>query len=365
MIFLNRFRIRTLKVRLIISIFVIITAVYALIAMVVLLGHHGNLFEMEDIYQVGHFSMLLMIAIFFIISVLIGMLVFYRFNHLFLKPINKLSTALKEVEKGNYGVEVKADVQVRELRRLMKGFNRMTKEISSVELLKKDFISYFSHEFKTPITSIRGFSRQIKEQELEPQKQMEYVNIIYQESGRLIKMSSNVLTLTKLEHQATLTGKKVFSLDEQLRRTLLLLEEDWAKKELELELDFEELELNSNKEMIKQIWVNVISNAINYSAHGGKLKISCKKDGKFAKVRIQDYGAGMSDEVRERIFEKFYQGDASHGERGNGLGMPIVKRIIDLCDGKIVIKSQVKKGTVVVIYIPEVRNQSSVRRLRD
>jgi len=354
MIRLSRFRIRTLRVRLIISIFVIITTVYALIAMVVLLGHHGDLFEIEDIYQVGHFSMLLMIAVFFIISVGIGVLVFYRFNQLFLKPINNLSTALKQVEKGNYGVEVKADVQVRELRRLMKGFNRMTKEISSVELLKKDFISYFSHEFKTPITSIRGFSRQIKEHDLEPDKQKEYIDIIYRESDRLIKMSSNVLTLTKLEHQATLTDEKIFSLDEQLRRTLLLLEEDWAKKELVLELDFEELELNSNEEMIKQIWVNVLSNAINYSNQGDKLKISCKKDGKLAKVRIQDYGAGMSDRVRERIFEKFYQGDASHGASGNGLGMPIVKRIIDLCGGKIVIKSQIKKGTVVVIYIPRV-----------
>ena len=346
------FRIRTLKVRLIVSIFVIITAVYALIAMVVLLGHHGDLFEVEDIYQVGHFSMLIMVAVFFVISVGIGLLVFYRFNYLFLKPIDKLSTALKEVEKGNYDVEVSTDVRVRELYRLMKGFNRMTKEISSVEMLKKDFISYFSHEFKTPITSIRGFSRQIKEQDLEPHKQKEYIDIIYRESDRLIRMSGNVLTLTKLEHQATLTDTKVFSLDEQLRRTLLVLEEEWSKKDLELDLDLEELEIESNEEMIKQIWLNVISNAINYSNHGDKLKIRCKNDGKFAKVRIQDYGAGMSDQVRERIFEKFYQGDASHGASGNGLGMSIVKRIIDLCGGKIVIKSQVKKGTVVIVYLP-------------
>jgi len=355
------FRIRTLKVRLIISIFVIITAVYALIGMVVLLGHYGGLFEMEDmyqIYQVGRF-MLIMIVIFFVISVGIGLLVFYRFNELFLKPVNELSNVLKQVERGNYDVEVKADVQVRELRRLMRGFNRMTKEISSVELLKKDFISYFSHEFKTPITSIRGFSRQIKEHELDPDKQKEYIDIIYWESDRLIKMSSNVLTLTKLEHQATLTDTKIFSLDEQLRRTLLVLEEEWTRKNLTLDLDFEEIEIYSNEEMIQQVWVNVIGNAINYSNPGGKLKIECKKDNEYAKVRISDYGTGMSDEVRERIFEKFYQGDASRGSSGNGLGMSIVKRIIDLCGGKIVIKSQIKKGTTVVIYIPELRIKNS------
>jgi len=357
---MRRFRIRTLKVRLIISIFVIITAVYALVGMVILLGHYGGMFEMEDmyqIYQIGRF-MFIMIVTFFIISVGIGLLVFYRFNQLFLKPINELSTVLKQVERGNYDVEVKADVQVREIRRLMRGFNRMTKEISSVELLKKDFISYFSHEFKTPITSIRGFSRQIKEQDLSYDKQQEYIDIIYRESDRLIKMSSNVLTLTKLEHQATLTETNIFSLDEQLRRTLLLLEEEWLAKELTLELDLEEVEIDSNEEIIKQIWVNVIGNAINHSNYGGKLKIECKKDNEFAKVRIRDYGAGMSDEVRERIYEKFYQGDTSRGASGYGLGMSIVKRIIYLCDGKIVIKSQINKGTTVVIYIPELSSRA-------
>lgn len=349
---MKRFRVRTLKVRLIISIFVIITAVYGLIAMIMLLTYHGNLLQIEDMFQAGRLGMIVMLATFFIISVAIGLLVFYRFNHMFLKPINELSMAIKEVEKGNYDVEVRSNVRVRELHRLMKGFNRMTKEISSVEMLKKDFISYFSHEFKTPITSIRGFSRQIKERELDLKKQKEYIDIIYRESDRLIKMSGNVLMLTKLENQAILTDVKPFSLDEQLRRTLLVLEKQWTEKELDLVLDLEEVEINSSEEVVKQIWVNVIGNAINHSHQGGQLKIACKKDGEFVKIRIRDYGLGMPDEVRERIFEKFYQGDASHGASGNGLGMSIVKRIIDLCGGRIVIKSQLKKGTVVIVYLP-------------
>ena len=355
---MSRFRIRTLKVRLIISIFVIITAVYALIALILLLSYYGNLFEAPDMYQIGLFGMLILIVIFFVLSVVVGLLVFYRFNQLFLKPLNDLGAAIKEVEKGNYDVEVKADARVRELYHLLMGFNRMTKEISSVELLKKDFISYFSHEFKTPITSIRGFSKQIKERDLDTEKQKEYIDIIYRESDRLIRMSSNVLTLTTLEHQATLTDTKIFSLDEQLRRTLLVLEKQWSEKDLELELKLAEIEIDSNEEIIKQIWLNVIGNAINYSNHGGKLKIECEKEGEFAKVRIRDYGAGMSALVRKRIFEKFYQGDASHGTSGNGLGMSIVKRIIDLCDGKIVIKSQPKKGTVVMIYLPVLESRS-------
>ena len=349
---MKKFRIRTLKVRLIISIFVVISTVNAIIAMLLLLAYHGGIFRIEDLYHGRFGGMLFILVIFFVISIAVGLMAFYRFNHLFLKPINELSTALAKVEKGNYNIEVSTDVQIRELYRLMQGFNRMTKEISSVEMLKKDFISYFSHEFKTPITSIRGFSRQIKERELDPIKQKEYIDIIYRESDRLISMSSNVLTLTKLEHQTMLTDQKLFSLDEQLRRTLLVLEDQWTKKELDLILDLDEIKINSNEEMIKQIWVNVIANAINYSHQGGMLKIRCKTDGSYAKVRIKDSGTGMPDVVRERIFEKFYQGDASHGASGNGLGMSIVKRIIDLAGGKIVIKSQLKKGTVVIVYLP-------------
>ena len=345
-------KIRTLKIRLIVSIFAVITATYGLVAAAMMLAYHGGAFSFDNLYELGRFGIRWLLLIFFLISFIIGLLVFYRFNQLFLQPVNELSKALAEVEKGNYDVEVSTNVKNRELYQLMNGFNRMTKEISSVELLKKDFISYFSHEFKTPIASIQGFSRQIKEQNLDPAKQQEYADIIYRESDRLIKMSGNVLTLTKLEHQNVLTDIKTFSLDEQLRRTLLILEKQWSEKALELVLEFDEIELDSNEELVKQIWVNVLLNAINYSELGGILKVECRHDGDYAKVRIRDYGAGMPDKVRERIFEKFYQGDASHGASGNGLGMSIVKRIVDLCDGKIIIKSQLQKGTTVIVYLP-------------
>jgi len=345
-------RIRMLKIRLIISIFAVITVSYGLVAVIMMLAYHGGAFSFDNIYETGQFWMRWLLTIFFLISVVIGLLIFNRFNQLFLQPVNELSEAFVEVEKGNYEVTVSTHVKICELYHLTNGFNQMMKELSSVELLKKDFISYFSHEFKTPIASIQGFSRQIKEQNLDSEKQQEYADIIYRESDRLIKMSENVLTLTKFEHQTTLTDIKTFSLDEQLRRTLLVLEKQWSEKDLNLVLDLKELEINSNEEMVKQIWINVLSNAINYSEPGAILKVQCRRDGDFAKVRIRDYGVGMPDKVRKRIFEKFYQGDTSHGSSGNGLGMSIVKRIIDLCDGKIIIKSQLQKGTVVIVYLP-------------
>ena len=349
---MRRFRVRTLKVRLIISTFVVMTSVYVLVALMALLAHYAGWFESDNLYDMGVWSVLSLAVIFFFTSVVIGLLVFHRFNALFLDPMKELALALQVVEKGNYNVEVSTKVQNRELRTVMKRFNRMAKEISSVEMLKKDFISYFSHEFKTPITSIHGFSKQLKDHRLDSEKQIEYADIIYTESERLINMSSNVLMLTKLEHQTKLLDKNTFQVDEQIRRSLLVLEKKWTVKELDLDLDLDEVTIESSEELIKQIWLNVIGNAIHYSNHGDQLAITAKYDGEFVKVRICDSGIGMPDKVRERVFEKFYRGEGTGAKSGNGLGMSIVKRIVDLCQGKIIIKSQKGKGTTVVVYLP-------------
>jgi len=360
---MRRFRIRTLKVRLIVSIFVIITSVYALVAMLVFLAHYGGLFKPENLYYIEAWSTLLLIATFFFASVIIGLLVFYRFSGLFLDPMKELALALKEVEKGNYNVEVRTDVPNRELRSVLTRFNRMAKEISSVEMLKKDFITYFSHEFKTPITSIHGFSKEIKEHQLDPEKQAEYADIIFTESERLINMSSNVLMLTKLEHQRALTDKNEFQVDEQVRRSLLVLEKNWTAKRLELDLNLDDVSIESSEELIAQIWLNVIGNAIHYSNDGDKLTITATSDDNFIKVRVCDTGIGMSDKVRERVFEKFYRGDAVGAKSGNGLGMSIVKRIVDLCGGRIIVKSQKGKGTTVVVYLPKQRSEGNEKAI--
>jgi len=348
-------RIRTLKVRLIISIFVIIISIYSLLSLFFLLAYHGGIFNSSDVYNTGPHGILIIILIFFIVSVLTGIVVFYRFNNMFIKPLYQLSEAFKEVELGNYNAVVSTDVKIPELSRLLNGFNQMTKEISSVELLKKDFISSFSHEFKTPITSIRGFSRQIKEQDLTESKQREYIDIIYTESNRLINLSSNVLTLTKLEHQTYLTNVQNFNLGEQLRQTLVLLEKDWSLKQINLNLEIEDVIIKCNEEMMKQVWINIISNAINYSTPYSLLTVTCDYDGDFALVVVKDTGEGMPVDVKDRIFEKFFQGDCSHYTDGFGLGMSIVKRIVDLAHGNIKVSSKIGVGTSVEVRIPLIK----------
>lgn len=290
---------------------------------------------------------------FLIISTVIGTMLSFGFSSHFLQPVHTLIKAMKEIRNGNYDVRVKGGPPEREIGRLISNFNDMAAELQGVEMLKSDFINYFSHEFKTPIVSIKGFARQLQQKGLSEEKRVEYAEIIVRESQRLVKLSSNTLVLTRLEHQKIITDKKDFELDEQLRHAILLLQNEWEEKDLELDLDLEQVTIHTNEEMLSQVWINLISNAIRYSQPKGKLWISSKNRGSEIKVRIQDEGSGMDDETTGRIFEKFYQGDASRGGDGNGLGLSIVKRIIELCNGRIAVKSQLGKGSTFIIYLPK------------
>lgn len=289
---------------------------------------------------------------FLIISTAIGSVLSLGFSRHFLQPVYTLVEAMKEISKGNYHVRVNGGPPDREMGLLIQHFNDMASELEGVELLKSDFINYFSHEFKTPIISIRGFAKQLQNENLSEEKRQEYKEIIVRESERLVKLSTNTLLLTKLESQKIVTDKKAFDLAEQLRHCILLLQKEWEEKQLELDVDLEAVTVFNNEEMLSQVWINLLNNAISYSEKGGELKVSCKVANDWIKVKIQDSGMGMNDEVRSRIFDKFYQGDTSHSTQGNGLGLSVVKRIIDLCQGDIAVKSQVGKGSSFFIYLP-------------
>ena len=172
------------------------------------------------------------------------------------------------------------------------------------------------------------------------------------ESERLANMSANVLLLTKLENQQIITDKTVYALDEQLRSCILLMEKQWSEKNLDLRLDLDELQYEGNEEMMSHIWVNLISNAIKFSPEGGVLEVSCMRVQDFIIVHVRDEGQGMDVATQARIFEKFYQGDSAHATEGNGLGLSLVKRIVDLCQGKITVNSAPGQGTTFSVYLP-------------
>lgn len=269
-----------------------------------------------------------------------------------IKPIHRVNEAMKRVSKGDFSERVDDSKCTGEIRELVQSYNHMAEELSGIEMFREDFINNFSHEFKTPIVSIRGFARQLERDDLTDEQRREYTRIIVSESERLANMSSNVLLLTKLENQQIVTDKKRYRLDEQLRSCILLMEKQWSDKNLELQLDLDELNYFGNEEMMSHIWLNLISNAIKYSPEGALLELGCMQVQDFLLVRVGDHGEGMDAATQLRIFEKFYQGDSAHAAEGNGLGLSLAHRIVELCGGKIAVNSAPGEGSVFSVYLP-------------
>ncbi|BDF59335.1 hypothetical protein CE91St36_21520 [Christensenellaceae bacterium] len=267
------------------------------------------------------------------------------------KPVKRLTRATQEVAKGNFDISVEYDAQD-EIGQLTHNFNLMTNELKNMEYLRKDFVSNVSHEFKTPIASIRGFAQLLKTKDLTKEEFDEYTDVIIDESTRLSKLSENLLRLSRLEKQVIPTQNAEFSLDEQIRKTLLLLEREWSAKELELDIDLDTVTYSGNEEMMQQIWINLLSNAIKFSHLHGTLCVRLKKEKGQVRSQISDTGVGIAADAIPRIFEKFYQGDASHSKEGNGLGLAIVRQIVESCGGTISVESTEGKGTTFTVLLP-------------
>ena len=286
--------------------------------------------------------------------IIIGSILSAMLSGILLRPLNDLKEGLLKVSKGDFTVRLEENGNS-ELSHIQESFNIMVKELGNTELFRNDFINDFSHEFKTPMVSVYGFAKQLKKGGLTKEQEQEYIDIIINESQRLINMSSNILMLSKLENQEIITDKKDFSLDEELRRCVLQLLGQWGEKNQEVIPDLCEITYYGNSEMLKQVWLNVIGNAVKYTPDGGTIEVKLDinpKNEQEVRVRITDNGIGMDKATAERIFEKFYQGDSSHATGGNGLGLAMVKRIVELCGGRIRVKSEPDKGTQFTVYLP-------------
>lgn len=286
--------------------------------------------------------------------IIIGSILSAMLSGILLRPLNDLKEGLLKVSKGDFTVRLEENGNS-ELSHIQESFNIMVKELGNTELFRNDFINDFSHEFKTPMVSVYGFAKQLKKGGLTKEQEQEYIDIIINESQRLMNMSSNILMLSKLENQEIITDKKDFSLDEELRRCVLQLQGQWGEKNQEVIPDLCEITYYGNSEMLKQVWLNVIGNAVKYTPDGGTIEVKLDinpKNEQEVRVRITDNGIGMDKATAERIFEKFYQGDSSHATGGNGLGLAMVKRIVELCGGRIRVKSEPDKGTQFTVYLP-------------
>lgn len=271
-------------------------------------------------------------------------------------PIKKMTSLLRAMEKianGDFSVRL---TQQKKYRRLTKKtvdmFNNMACHLERTETLSHDFINNFSHEFKTPIASINGFAKLLKNSKLSDEEKNDYLDIIIQESERLSNLSINILTLSKLEQQTIITDKKEYNISEQIRIITGALYPKWSQKNLDIIFDGEDISTNANKEMLGQVWVNLLDNAIKFSPENKSIHIRIKKDTDFIQVSIKNYGKTISKEQAERIFDKFYQGDESRSTTGNGLGLPMVKRILELHGGTISLDQNETDKTAFLITLP-------------
>lgn len=272
-------------------------------------------------------------------SIVVGALLTVLLGRIPLKPINGLIVGLNRLADGDY--KAKLDLGDHRLgRELSESFNALAAELQNTEMFRSDFINNFSHEFKTPIVSILGFARLLnRDRDLTGQQKKEYLDIIEEEAERLAAMATNVLNLTKIENQNILTDRSVFNLSEQIRTCILLLEKKWMAKDISISVDFQEYDISANEELLKQVWINLLDNAVKFTPRGGEIRIRIRREADAMRIGIRNTGSEISEEDRERIFRKFYQGDSSHSSEGTGLGLSIAEKIAELHGGTISVES--------------------------
>ncbi|MHB9894101.1 sensor histidine kinase [Clostridium botulinum] len=288
-----------------------------------------------------------------IISIMVSTAIAQIIGKKVLSPISDLNKATKEVSKGNFNTRLSESSWTDEIREMAHSFNIMTHELGNIETLRDDFISNVSHEFKTPISAIEGYATLLQDDELSDEERREYIHKILISTKRLSSLSGNILQITELENQKILPLEQKYCLDEQIRQTILLFEYQWTKKNITLDINLDNITYIGSKELLAQVWQNILGNAIKFSHQNGTIQVTLTQTNEEVLITIKDNGIGMSEEVKDRVFEKFYQGDSSHYSDGNGLGLALVKRIIDICEGTIEISSHEGVGTDFIVKLPK------------
>lgn len=267
------------------------------------------------------------------------------------KMAGRFVEAFDKVSHGEFGYQLEVPKKGR-FKPLFENFNKMSKDLASIQTLKDEFIHDFSHEFKTPIASINGFANLLLEGGVSEEEQRQYLKIIADESARLSTLAENTLMLNRLENQQFLGEVKPYRLDLQIKECIILLERGWASKEITVSSDLAPVEYEGNASLMQQVWLNLMNNAIKFTPARGEIGLSLAAKGDIAEVRVSDNGIGMSAEVASHVFDKYYQGDSSHSTCGNGLGLSIVKRIVTLAGGSVSVESREGEGSTFIVLLP-------------
>jgi signal transduction histidine kinase len=286
-----------------------------------------------------------------LLSTLLGMVLTFRVGRKILVPISQISEATKQVASGDFNVKVPNDSKIVAIKEMADNFNIMLQELSSIELLRNDFLVNVSHEFRTPLSSIEGFAQLLQDPSLTPEERLDYTKLIIESSKQLSTLTQNILKLSKLENQEIIFDKTEFRLDEQIREAVLLLEKQWLSKNINMIIELDNITFWGSESLLLQVWINLLENAIRFSNEDGNISIHLTTQDDSIIVTIKDDGKGMNQNEVKHIFDKFYQSDNAK-KSGNGLGLSIVKRIIDLSKGTIEITSYPGTGSVFTIKLP-------------
>ena len=317
----------------------IITFLASCLFMYIIYLRTGNMFNYNYLYGL----LIIIIAIEDILSYII-------FNKLF-NNFALFEEGLTRVSNGDYSIKIDT-TNMKMFNVMANNFNKMTSELNNSKKLSDDFVKNFSHEFKTPISSIKGFAEVLKYEELSKEEQSKYLDIIEKESSRLANLSEKVLFLSKLNSQSVIKDKMEYDLDEQIKKCVILLQKSWEEKNIVINLDLEKVKYYNNSEIMNQVWINLINNSIKYTPESGQINIKLKSKKEKIIFEISDNGIGIEKEKIQYIFNEYYQCDTSHKTKGVGLGLSIVKRILDLSDATISVKSIVNEGTTFIVTLP-------------
>lgn len=292
----------------------------------------------------------------FLLSLLCALADMLRRMHTVERPVKKILEGAEQVMNGDLSVQIE-HVKGAEngFNVIIDYFNRMIKELGGIETLRTDFIANVSHELKTPLAVIQNYSTLLQQPELSEENRLDYARTVSGAARRLTDLITNILKLNKLENQQIYPSKTVFDLGEQLCECLLSFESAWEEKSLEIKTEIEDgVAVESDRELLSLVWNNLFSNAVKFTEPGGTVGLKLCTDEDHAVVEVSDTGCGISPESTEHIFEKFYQGDSSHATQGNGLGLALVKRVVDIVGGEIDVKSEVGAGSTFIIRLKRV-----------
>lgn len=326
---------------------------------VVLLGFIASTLLTFGIFVLLESLFEISLTLFSLIWILVGCsgiaaCIIYVLNRRFFEPINRLGNAMQDVADGNFKIKLETQSRIPNVQEIYKNFNRMTAELDKTEVLQEDFVANVSHEFKTPISAIEGYAMLLQDT-TQTGEQKEYAERILRNTQRLSNLIGNILLLSKVEHQTNSSQMNLYPLDEQIRQSIMLLENKWLEKDIELDVDLDAVDYFGSEGLMLQVWNNLIGNAVKFNRIGGAVRMRLTADEQWIRFTIEDEGPGIPPEEQKHIFDKFYQCEHSHRPEGNGLGLALVKRIVNLCGGEISVEN-LAVGARFTVLLPAGKN---------